>query len=290
MIPLADENPVHRVPWVTILLMIACTAVYFGLQPSGRGLSDFGAQQVLDDELEFALGQAAVPCELTKGRPLTQAEVEATFGDGDPAACGEQGDDSPAKPNKHVYLALFATMFLHGNLPHLFGNMLFLWVFGNNVEDRKGPIWYVIVYLLAGLAATGLHVALQPDSTVPMIGASGAIAGVMGAYVVWFPRTRVKCMIPIGLFLFRKVSAGWVLGLWFVQQFLLVGSDSPVAWAAHVGGFVFGALVGLLWRRGRNALPEWTPPISAASVVVTPPSLLALLRSAPMSDTPVSHE
>lgn len=268
MIPLADENPIRRVPWVTILLMIACTAVYFGLQPSGRALSDFGAQQVFDDELEFALGQAAIPCELVKGRPLNEAEVDATFQGGDDAACGEAGDQAPFKPGKNVYLALFATMFLHGNLPHLFGNLLFLWVFGNNVEDRKGPIWFIIVYLLAGVAATALHVALQPDSTVPMVGASGAIAGVMGAYVVWFPRARVKCMIPLGVFmLFRKVAAGWVLGLWFVFQFLLIGSGSPVAWAAHVGGFLFGALVGLLWRRGRNAPPQWTPPVAAPAAV-----------------------
>jgi membrane associated rhomboid family serine protease len=266
MIPLADENPVRRLPWVTIVLILACTAVYFGLQPSGRSLADFGAQPVLEEELEFALGQAAVPCELIRGRPLTEAEVEATFGEGDDAACDEPGDDDPFKPNKNVYLALLATMFLHGNLPHLFGNMLFLWVFGNNVEDRKGPLWYVVVYLLGGLAATGLHVALQPRSTVPMVGASGAIAAVMGAYVIWFPRARVKCMIPLIPFvLFRKVAAGWVLGLWFVSQFLLVGSNSPVAWAAHVGGFLFGAGVGVLWRRNRQSPPDWSPTAAAAA-------------------------
>ena len=257
MIPLADENPVRRFPWMTWLLIGLCTLVFFGLQPAGRGTLHLGAERIDEQDLEFTLGAAAVPCEVFQGRPLSEKEVRQTFEEGDPDSCGQPG--RAHSPGKHVYLALLVTMFLHGNLAHLGGNMLFLWVFGNNVEDRKGPWWFAFVYTVSGLVASAAHLLIDPSSTVPIVGASGAIAGVMGAYVVWFPRARVKCLIPLGpIVLFRKVSAGWVLGLWFASQFLLIGGDSGVAWAAHVGGFVFGALVGLVWRSNRAATP---PPI-----------------------------
>lgn len=259
MIPLADENPLRSFPWMTWLLFAGCILVFFVVQPVGRSTLQLGVDRVDEQDLEFTLGAAAVPCEVIKGRPLSEAEVEATFEDGDASACGMPG---PAhSPGKHVYLALLVSMFLHGNLAHLGGNLLFLWVFGNNVEDRKGPWWYAFVYLASGIAASAAHFAIDPNSTVPIVGASGAIAGVMGAYVVWFPRARIKCLVPLVPFiLFRKISAGWVLGLWFVSQFLLIGGDSGVAWAAHVGGFAFGALVGLLWRSRRASSP---PPVPA---------------------------
>ena len=269
MIPIADENPVRRVPWVTILLIVACTVVFVVVQPSGRRSFDMGAERLQDAELRFALDQAAIPCEVVRGRPLSVDEVQATFDGGDLSACGVGDETSPAvAPGKSVYAALLVSMFLHGNLAHLFGNMLFLWVFGNNIEDRKGPWWYLAVYLAAGVAASFAHIAIDPDSTVPVVGASGAIAGLLGAYLVWFPRARVKCMIPLLPFvLFRKVSTAWVLGLWLAQQFLLVGASSEVAWAAHVGGFVFGAGVGLIWRRSRSVPPTWAPPDSSGAVL-----------------------
>jgi membrane associated rhomboid family serine protease len=262
MIPIADENPVRHVPWMTLVLMATCVAVFFLLQPEGRSLG-LGVERVTAEQLEFTLHWAAVPCEVTEGRPLTEAEVDATFVGEDLSACGVGGEAAPASPGKQVYLAVLVSMFLHGNLAHLFGNMLFLWVFGNNVEDRKGPWRFLALYLAAGLAAEVAHVAIDPSSTVPSVGASGAIAGVMGAYVVWFPRTRVKVLIPLFPFmLFRKVAAVWVLGLWFAQQFLLIGGGSGVAWAAHVGGFVFGVLVGLVWRRGRLTPPAGAPALA----------------------------
>jgi membrane associated rhomboid family serine protease len=137
--------------------------------------------------------------------------------------------------------------------------MLFLWVFGNNVEDRRGWWRYLLLYLAGGLAASAAHVAVDPSSTVPIIGASGAIAAVMGAYLVCWPTARIKTIVFVGPVLLRKVEAIWLLLVWIGQQFLLVSGNSGIAWAAHVGGFAFGALVGLVWRvqdrRGRATIP-----------------------------------
>lgn len=268
LIPLSDLNPTRRFPWATIVLIVVCVAVYFVLQPVGHhGLFHFGLVETDVEELEFSLGRAAIPCELTKHRPLTNDEVRATYEDGHTFACGTGDPHSPAHvPGKNVYVALLYSMFLHGSIAHLTGNMLFLWVFGNNIEDRKGGVRYLIFYLIAGLVATLTHVLIYPDSTVPLVGASGAIAGVMGLYLVWFPKARIRSMIPLGpIVLFRKVSAVWLLGLWFAEQFLLVRGASQIAWAAHVGGFAFGVLVGLVWRKARS--PKG---LASAALTVSP--------------------
>jgi membrane associated rhomboid family serine protease len=139
---------------------------------------------------------------------------------------------------------------MHGGLLHLGGNMLFLWIFGNNVEDSMGRLKFTVFYLLAGLAASALQVAINPDATVPSIGASGAIAGVLGGYLLLFPYARVITLVFIIFFVtIVEVPALWILGFWFVQQLLFgyfdlgaQGGDGGVAYFAHIGGFVFGLL------------------------------------------------
>ena len=159
---------------------------------------------------------------------------------------------------------MLLSMFLHGGWAHFLGNMLYLWIFGDNVEDRMGHAVYLIFYLLSGVAATLAHAFLSPESTVPAIGASGAISGVLGAYLVIFPRARVITLIPLGFFLrMAELPALTVLGMWFVLQ-LLSGTASlaapsaqegGVAWWAHIGGFVFGMALGFLFR-GRRPEPR----------------------------------
>jgi len=140
------------------------------------------------------------------------------------------------------------SMFLHGGLLHLGGNMLFLWVFGNNIEDRMGKVPYLLFYLVSGLAATAAHIGVDPTSSVPVVGASGAVAGVMGAYLVLYPRVRIHTLLTLGFFvLFREIQAWVLLGFWLVSQFF-IAPGSGVAWVAHVGGFVFGALIGLVLK------------------------------------------
>ena len=227
MIPLKDENPTRTFPIVTVILIIACVGVYFGFQLQG-------------DQNEFNYRRAAVPCEVVTGQPMTEQEIVS----GD---CTRRDTEEPLFPAKSVLAALFTSMFLHGGLLHLGGNMLYLWVFGNNIEDTKGKPIYLLFYVAAGIVATLAHVALDPGSTIPLVGASGAIAGVMGAYLVLFPRVQIRSLIIFFLIMFRDIEARWLLGIWFVSQFF-IGQDSGVAWAAHVGGFVFGVLAGLVWK------------------------------------------
>jgi membrane associated rhomboid family serine protease len=150
-------------------------------------------------------------------------------------------------------------MFLHGSLFHLLGNMLYLWIFGNNVEDVLGPLRFLLFYIICGLAASLTHIAFHPLSRVPMIGASGAIAGVLGAYFLLFPGARVLTLVFLFFFIrIIPVPAGLVLGLWFIMQVLNVGLGGGVAWFAHIGGFVAGLVLALPWigrarRMGRRA-------------------------------------
>jgi membrane associated rhomboid family serine protease len=146
-----------------------------------------------------------------------------------------------------VWLAVLESMFFHASILHLAGNMLFLWVFGNNVEDYLGRIAFILFYLVAGAVAMGAHVLYDPGSTTPVVGASGAIAGVMGMYFVLWPRARVLALVPFLLFLPLPLPAGLILLMWLVLQFFT--PNTGVAWVAHVGGFVFGALVAFLLRK-----------------------------------------
>jgi membrane associated rhomboid family serine protease len=145
-------------------------------------------------------------------------------------------------PASFSWLAVLTSMFLHGGLLHFGGNMLYLWIFGDNVEDRMGHGRFLVFYLLCGATAALAQTVFDPDSFVPMVGASGAIAGVMGAYFVWFPNARVLSWV----FLFPlRIRARWLLLYWFASQFFL-NPNEGVAWAAHVGGFVVGVLLALL--------------------------------------------
>ena len=221
MLPLRDDNPVRRPPVVTWVNVGLCVAVYMFWQPTpfGENATDHA------EDTEFNVRHAAIPCEVTQGRPLTVDELSATFPQGDDAACGAGSPSSPEfDPGKNVYLAVLVSMFLHGSLIHLGGNLLF--------------------YLSGGVIAALAHVAVRPDSTVPVVGASGAIAAVMGAYLVWFPNVRVRTLIIFYFVTLFDIRAKWILGFWFVLQFF-TSPNSGVAWVAHVGGFAFGVVVGL---------------------------------------------
>jgi membrane associated rhomboid family serine protease len=245
MIPLKDENPTRRTPIVTLAIIVACIGIYVLWQPSPFG-------DTVDD-VEFNVERAAVPCEVVQGRPLRFDELRATYELGRDEACGVGSDDSPAAfPDKSVWAAVLVSMFLHGSVVHLAGNLLFLWIFGNNIEDHLGHLRFIAFYVVGGIAATLTYIVLNPDSTLGMVGASGAIAAVMGAYFVWFPDAPVRTWISFLLFVVVRIRAKWVLGFWFVLQFF-TAPNSGVAWAAHVGGFVFGVVIGLLVRASRMA-------------------------------------
>ena len=243
MIPLKDYNPTRRFPFVTVLLIAINVGVYLFIQ---RPFSSDASK-----DAKFSYEYAAIPCEVVTGRPLTGDEITQTLGPaGDDAACQRDvhpRSDDEVFPNKSVWLAILYSMFLHGSWLHIGGNMLYLWIFGNNIEDRMGPLPYLGFYLVAGVVAAAAHIGVQPNSTIPVVGASGAIAGVMGAYLVLFPNVPIRTLLLFLLVFIRDIPAKWLLGFWFVLQFF-TGSGSGVAWVAHVGGFVFGALIALLLR------------------------------------------
>jgi membrane associated rhomboid family serine protease len=222
VVPLRDNNPISITPYVTYGLLAAnILAFFYQLSLNPQQLEGF-----------FHVA-AVVPRELTsslRGIPLNQPVPE--------------------------WLTLFTSQFLHGGLLHLGGNMLFLWIFGNNIEDRLGHIKFLIFYLACGAMAALTQWFFSQNSSIPSLGASGAIAGVMGAYILRFPRAQVLTLIPLGFFITTvQIPAMFFLGFWFFQQALFgiaslntptnIGMQSGgIAYWAHAGGFVFGVILG----------------------------------------------
>jgi len=235
------------VTWCLIAINIA---VFFALQPSAfRTLQT--SQYDTEHETSFLYQHALVPCEIAHWHPLSPSLVGECGGDRLQPAL-----DTPFYPHKSVALSVLASMFLHASVLHLFGNMWFLWVFGDNVEDRFGKLGYLAFYLLGGVVASLGQVLSSPTSLAPTIGASGAIAAVMGAYLVLFPRGRIVTIV-LPLFFPLVLPALVVLGFWFALQFV-TDPSSGVAWVAHVTGFAFGVLTAFVVSRGSRALARRT--------------------------------
>jgi len=235
--PLKDNIPTLRFPFVTVALIAVNVIAYFFWQQGGLSLGSPTSEHYLCNLVDYA----QIPFEIT--HPGEQVAA--------------QGCPAPTAP---TWLTLFTSMFMHGGLLHLGGNMLFLWIFGNNVEDSMGRPKFLVFYLISGLAATALQVAIHPNATVPSIGASGAIAGVLGGYLLLFPRARVITLIFIVFFVtIVELPAVWILGFWFVQQVLFgyfdlgsAGAGGGVAYFAHIGGFIFGLLTIRLFADARK--------------------------------------
>jgi membrane associated rhomboid family serine protease len=244
VIPLSDERAGARPTVVTIAIIIACVAVYAFIQPT------FGRETA--EDTRFAFQHAAIPYELTHGEPLSNCQVaDAVDSANRTAVCSAPVGDQAFAPGKAIYLAVLTSLFLHGGILHIAGNLLFLWVFGRRVEDRLGHVLFAAFYLAAGIVAAVAQTLASPNSTVPFIGASGAIAGVMGAYLVWFPHARINTLFFVFVIIWFRIQAQWILLAWFVLQFF-TSPNSGIAWVAHVGGFLFGMVVAALWRLGHR--------------------------------------
>ena len=213
MFPIHDDNPTRITPYLTYVLLVACVLVFIWQISLGD------AQQ----QAVYAFGVIPSVLFATKSLP-------------------------PELQILPAWLTIFSSMFLHGGWMHLIGNMLYLWVFGNNVEDSMGHGRFIVFYLLCGLFAALTQAVLNPASEIPMIGASGAISGVLGAYLLLHPHARILVVIPIGILIYTPwIAAYWVLGFWFVLQILnslISASDTGgVAYGAHLGGFVAGMIL-----------------------------------------------
>jgi len=245
VIPIHDDNPTRRRA-IVVYVLIALNFVVFFTEPvvSQIGVGAQTVTQVCQQQTYFDK-HAAIPYELTHNEPLPPHRyvIETQAGEV-PCDVTETG--------KKPYLSVLFSMFLHGGWLHILGNMLFLWIFGNNVEDRFGRLRFLLFYLFCGYVAAYGFAYGTPDSTTTLVGASGAIAGVLGAYLVLFPKARVTSILPLGfLWIPLKLPAWVVLGGWFLLQLLYsrgsgVASGAGVAYLAHVYGFAAGLVVALV--------------------------------------------
>lgn len=220
MIPLKDDNPTYRTPIVTYSIIAICVIVF---------ILEITSSSYNNGQLFYSYG--LIPAVFT-GQATLPNEIAGL-------------------PTE---ITLISSMFMHGGFMHLIGNMLYMWIFADNIEDEIGPIRFLIFYLLAGMAAALTQVYLNTSSTIPMIGASGAIGGVLGAYIVNHPKAKVLVLIPFGFFSqIIKIPALYVLGFWFVLQFINSSLSSStgggVAYGAHIGGFIFGVVAILFFNK-----------------------------------------
>lgn len=250
MFPLKDNIPTRRFPVITVAIIAINVIVFFGFQDATLSLS--GASVNQQNVVEYG----AIPYEIT--HPGEQCVGPTARSCADTSVVErETGLDLPP-----AWLTILTAMFMHGGLLHIIGNMLFLWIFGNNVEDSMGRLRFVGFYLLGGLAAIAAQTLIDPSSTVPTIGASGAVAAVLGGYALLYPRARVVTLVfIIIIFTVLELPALVVLGLWFLLQVFYgaadlaqpVGGGGGVAYFAHIGGFLFGlALIKLFADRAQN--------------------------------------
>ncbi|ARA94964.1 MAG: rhomboid family intramembrane serine protease [Bacteroidetes bacterium] len=234
MFPIGDDDRALRRPaYITIGLVLANLAVFFFLQQAGYNEA-------------FIYGWSVIPREIVTGEDLVQPQT-VRLGPDQVVQIPQAPGPSP------IYLTILVAMFMHGGYAHLFGNLLYLWIFGDNVEHRFGAVPFLLFYLVSGIVATFAQILIDPGSVVPNLGASGAISGVLGAYLVLFPRNRVYFLF---WFYVLSVPAVVAIGLWIVFQFvngfgaIMMAEQTigGVAYAAHIGGFLAGVVLALLMR------------------------------------------
>ncbi|OGW39120.1 MAG: rhomboid family intramembrane serine protease [Nitrospirae bacterium RBG_13_39_12] len=220
MIPYKDDNPTNKIPFVTIGIILLNILIFLFEATSRSGMK----------EITYAYG--AIP------HYIMTLDTEQPI---------------------HPMLTIFSSMFMHGGLFHLAGNMLYLWIFGNNIEDRLGHVRFILFYLFCGIASAYAHAITEPDSLMPMIGASGAVSGILGAYLILFPKATVYTLLFLGFFVTTlKVPALIVIGFWAIIQFVNglmstgVNGRGGIAWFAHIGGFLIGLVTIKLWLPRRT--------------------------------------
>jgi len=276
MIPLKDLNPTRTRAYLTIAF-IALNAVVFFWQVGHRGLDAellfyrhgvipkcFLAQgnpEKHDEALEESLKRLALLRIVDEQRARGRRVVSVGYLEEEAGRLARQWREELGP--RHEWLTLLTSMFMHGGWLHIIGNMWFLWIFGNNIEDACGRIRFIVFYLVCGLLATAGHILSGPSSVIPSIGASGAISGVLGAYLVLYPKARVLSLIPLGYIYWAEEVPAWVfLGVWMLLQWVsgLGALRNPaaggVAWFAHIAGFLAGMALIFLFRQRRAAPPS----------------------------------
>ena len=255
-IPLKDYNPTRRTAVVVILIILLNFSVFIyqsylsrEYQQNPLRASDLQALAWPSSLEYYVLKDGLIPAELVQQRNL---EI--------PVGKDRWGQTVVYPRRISPMLSLLFSLFMHGSWLHLLGNMLFLWIFGNNIEDRLGRLRFVLFYLLCGVGASLAHVLFNPASLAPVIGASGAISGVMGAYLALFPMARIRTLVFVFILVTTMdIPASVFLVIWFVFQFLSAGGGTGIAWLAHVGGFILGFLLVKLFLAGKKPAVEILP-------------------------------
>ncbi len=264
MIPIKDNIPTDRFPVVTFVLILINVVVYIlAIRHGGSLFSGPATPEIIKyGAIPHALTHPGVHC--AEVAPASNPQSSEMVCNNALLAVNGIASQNPLP----AWETVFTSMFMHASLFHIAGNMLFLWIFGNNVEDSMGPIKFIFFYLLSGIAALALQVAISPGSTAPTVGASGAIAGVLGGYILLYPRARVLTLVIIIFFVtVIELPATVMLGIWFAIQaiFGAIGLTNPtggtggVAYFAHIGGFVFGLLTIRLLATKRKEVPPRVP-------------------------------
>lgn len=260
MIPIGDSNRRHITPWVTYLIILVNAGVFLytlalpSTVPAGRREE---AREFVEQTESICYGYPTFPTEADRFVCRWAFQPREFF--------ETVSGDSPVRGEDRwaAILAIVTSVFMHAGWLHILGNMLFLWVFGDNIEDRLGHMVYLVFYLLAGVVASFIQGAMDPDSVIPVLGASGAVAGVLGAYLLWFPTATIRVVIPFFILIFIPLPIpAWVMiGLWFAQNLFAgwaavtdaaANAGGGTAWFAHLGGFAFGFLVAWLAGPGRR--------------------------------------
>ena len=224
VIPISDINPARNAPVISRIFMFATVGVFLLIQPKNQ-----------IELFNFFYQYSAIPCELVNFSPISESQ----FYNND---CFNSQSNS-IFPEKNLLLSVISANFFHANFIHILGNLWSFWIFGNNVEDKLGKFRFIIFLIFIGIISISVHTYLNQDSLIPIVGASGIVSGLMGAYVFMFPNARLLVLVPFGFLFPTTIKAKFFMVFWFLSQILISISDQNISWEAHVGGFVFGYLL-----------------------------------------------
>ena len=224
MIPISDINPARNTPVISRIFMFVTVGVFILIQPKNQ-----------IELFNFFYQYSAIPCELVKFSPISEAQFYNNNCFYTPT--------SSIFPNKNIILSMVFANFFHANFIHILGNLWSFWIFGNNVEDKLGKSKFTIFLIFIGIISIGFHTFLNQESLTPIVGASGIVSGLMGAYVFMFPNARLLVLVPFGFLFPTTIKAKFFMIFWFISQIFIAIGDQNISWEAHIGGFIFGYLL-----------------------------------------------
>lgn len=224
MIPISDINPARNTPVISRIFMFVTVGVFILIQPKNQ-----------IELFNFFYQYSAIPCELVKFSPISEAQFYNNNCFYTPT--------SSIFPNKNIILSMVFANFFHANFIHILGNLWSFWIFGNNVEDKLGKSKFTIFLIFIGIISIGVHTFLNQESLTPIVGASGIVSGLMGAYVFMFPNARLLVLVPFGFLFPTTIKAKFFMIFWFISQIFIAIGDQNISWEAHIGGFIFGYLL-----------------------------------------------